>query len=109
MNHSYTPDCWCVLEFTRGNITIRKVFAGWYGGFTEGDSWKLSSGITESTDVGDHWRFKNHSGSVYICYKNAHSTTSQMSNIFHRWTADAKEAGTYQVLDVSSEYVQQLC
>ena len=106
MSREYVPDCWVVLELGDANRTIRKVFAGWYGGYTQGDSWKLSSGITEAQEFDNRWEFKNHSGSLYICYKNANRMSGYMSGIYSNWTAEAKDAGHYVVKDVSNEYVQ---
>ena len=60
MARTYTPDCWRVIEFTYGDEKqpLRKVFGGWYGGFAKGDSWKLSSGITKTTEFDDRYEFK---------------------------------------------------
>lgn len=101
----HTPDCWTVVEFGNTNHTIRKIFAGWYGGFAEGESWSLSSGITEAQEYDTHWEFLNHSGSRYVCYKNTKGLSSYMYGIFGNWLAEAKDAGTYTVQDVSAEYV----
>ena len=64
MGSKYTPDAWVVLEFEYSGEVIRKVFAGWYGGYTTGDSWKLSSGITKVEYEGDIILFHNYSGSI---------------------------------------------
>jgi hypothetical protein len=42
-----------VIEITSSDSTIRKVFAGWYGGYTGSDAWQVSSGITEVTKYED--------------------------------------------------------
>ena len=68
---SYIPDTWVVLEIkSKDTEPIRKLFAGWYGGFANGDEWRLNSGITETIDCGDYYEFYGYSGSVYSCYKN---------------------------------------
>jgi len=83
----YTPDVWVVVEFTGTAVpeTYRRVLAGWYGGFARGDSWKLSSGIVETIDHGDHWDFKNTSGSVYRCYKSVERFSGMTSNVFRSY------------------------
>lgn len=86
----YVPDRWIVLEFNYKGDIIRKVFAGWYGGYTTGDSWKLSSGITETTEHEDRYEFLNHSGSVYICYKTAYGTSGYMGGVLHSFEKDVK-------------------
>ena len=69
----YYPDVWVVVEFAGTAVpkTYQRVLAGWYGGYAGGDSWKLSSGVTEIIDRGSCWEIHNHSGSVYVCYKNS--------------------------------------
>jgi hypothetical protein len=78
----YIPDRWVVLQFDNKGDIIRKVFAGWYGGYLEGDSWKLSSGITETREFDDRYEFDNISGSLYICYKHSYGMSGYQTNIF---------------------------
>lgn len=67
---TYTPDRWVIVEIgKKGYPTDRKVLAGWSGSYLEGQSWKLSSGITKETEHDDRYEFENYSGSVYVCSK----------------------------------------
>ena len=66
-----TPDNWVVVKVGEG---IYKVLAGWSGGYLDGDSWKLNSGISEVKDDGSHWLFIGESGSVYKCHKEGYGT-----------------------------------
>lgn len=67
---TYTPDRWVIVKIQKeGSEAYYRVFAGWYGGYTHGDSWKLSSGIEKSVDCGDYYEFHNTSGSIYKCWK----------------------------------------
>ncbi len=62
----YHPDSYSILlHKPSGDI---KVFAGWHGGYTTGDSWKLSSGTvsTEEDISTGTWKFLQYSGSCYI-------------------------------------------
>lgn len=72
-----TPDCWVVVRITSVNTSVDKVLAGWHGGYLDGDSWKLSSGVVRTEEFDDRYEFTNHSGSLYVCYK----TREQMSGI----------------------------
>ena len=105
MSREYVPDCWIVLELGDTNRTIHKVFAGWYGGYTQGDSWKLSSGILEHKDCGEYLEFTNHSGSVYRCYKSNNRMSGYMMGILSGWLKEADEDPKYIVRDVSEMYV----
>lgn len=90
MSH-YTPDRWVVLEFVTPRETIRKVFAGWYGGFGDGgDSWKLNSGIVESRQVDNFMEFDGYSGSTYRCHKSSYGMSGYMLDVFARWQAQAE-------------------
>lgn len=68
----YEPDVWVVVEIDGNKVENRyyRVLAGWYGGFANGDSWKMSSGITKIVEQDTYWEIHNTSGSVYQCHKN---------------------------------------
>jgi len=74
MTNHYIPDKWIIIEISSEEDTVRRVFATWYGGYLDGDSWRLSSGITKVEDKGDWYLFHNESGSIYQCYKNQYGT-----------------------------------
>jgi len=82
------PDRWVVLEMNTGKELIRKVFAGWYGGYLDGDSWKLNSGNKSETEFDDRWEFDGYSGSKYICYKSAYGMSGYMGQVLSSWTKD---------------------
>lgn len=82
---TYTPDRWAVVEFDSEHGKIRKVLASWYGGYTGGDSWKLSSGITRVDDMDNRYEFLNESGSLYICYKHSYGMSGYTSSIYANW------------------------
>lgn len=83
----YTPDRWVVLEITSEKLgTIRKVFAGWYGGWAGSDSWKLNSGITNIRMDDEGWyEFEGYSGSTYSCHINGHGMSGYMAQILANW------------------------
>lgn len=77
---TYTPDRWVIVKIQKeGGKPYFRVFAGWYGGFTQGDSWKMSSGIEKSIDRGDHYEIHNASGSIYKCWKGENGGDTGMS------------------------------
>ena len=85
MSNMYSPDRWVLVDLTHGDEIIRKVFAGWYGGWAGSDSWKLSSQVIETTDCGDYFEFLNYSGSTYRCHKNSEGMSGYMSDVFAGW------------------------
>lgn len=87
----YTPDRWVMLEFTKdGAVTSKKVLAGWHGGYTGSDSWKLSSGVISIEDRDDYWEVTNHSGSIYRCYKKSNGMNSLMMSMLSTWKKQVK-------------------
>lgn len=92
----YTPDVWVVLEFDAPQLEkpMRKLFGGWYGGYTGSDSWKLNSGITETRiDDSGHYEFDGYSGSTYCCHANNYNMSSLMYNILGTWLTQAEQRG----------------
>ncbi len=66
------PDNWILLEIDNGkDKKYHKVLAGWSGGYLDGDSWKLNSGIEKvEENMEGYYDFIGSSGSVYRCHKN---------------------------------------
>lgn len=98
----YKPDRWVVVEFTTPTETYKKVFAGWYGGFTGGDSWKLNSGITATRIYKDLFEFDGYSGSMYQCNRHNYGMSSYMCNIWSSWLkqAENQEGVSLRVLEL---------
>ena len=69
MLNDYTPDNWVVLKITNEGETLYKVLAGWSGGYLDGDSWRMNSGITSVEDHETYYSFYGYSGSVYKVWK----------------------------------------
>jgi len=90
---TYTPDKWIIVEVTHKDEKTKKVFANWYGGYTGSDSWKLSSGITETIEFEDRYEYTNYSGSLYICYKGREGTTGYGASVLSTLEKDLKELG----------------
>jgi len=90
----YTPDRWVVLELSNDKETIQKVFAGWRGGYLDGDSWKLNSGITAVRDTGEWFEFEGYSGSTYRCHKEFYGMTMYQQSILANWITKAEGTST---------------
>ena len=95
----YTPDKWVVVEINLENDSACKVLAGWGGSYTWGESWKLSSGITKVTEYPDRYEFLNHSGSNYICRKDAQGLSRYTSGIFANFERDLDNRGSIRILE----------
>ena len=85
----YNPDNWVVVYFKTENPHYR-VVAGWGGGYTTGNSWKMSSGIVGVTINEDKFTFTGYSGSTYLCHKDSYCF--RLNNA-HVWDMLVKKHG----------------
>ena len=82
---NYFPDNWVVLKMSPGSETLYKVLGGWSGGYLDGDSWRMNSGITKVTEEGDDYlKFWGYSGSCYVCHKNSYGLRMNNSGIYNQ-------------------------
>lgn len=72
----YTPDKWLILKIDGEDHSHYRVFGSWSGGYLEGDSWRMNSGIENIIDADTHWEFIGNSGSTYKCHKEMYGSNS---------------------------------
>ena len=77
------PDRWIIIKIKSKEFgTTYKLLGVWLGGYTQGDSWKLNSGIKTVVDEGDYYTIMGYSKSEYRCYKDSEGMNLYMINIF---------------------------
>jgi hypothetical protein len=92
--NEYTPDKWLVIKIEGKDVPLTyKVFACWHGGYLDGDSWKLNSGITKVTKEDGFYLFEGYSGSVYSCNENCYGATMYGYGVLQNIIEKSKEAG----------------
>jgi hypothetical protein len=77
----YTPDNWVILKLG-GPDPHYRVLGGWFGGYLDGDSWRLNSGITSHKFDGEYWYFYGTTGSCYKCYVDSYRMGGSMSHVY---------------------------
>jgi hypothetical protein len=78
----YNPDNWVVVKSpTDGHM---RVLAGWSGGYTQGSSWRMNSGITKCEETEDTFEFHGSSDSVYSCIKSSYCLRMNNSHIWRQ-------------------------
>lgn len=82
----YTPDRWVLLKITTPTEILYKVFGMWSGGYLDGDSWRMNSGI-ESIAIGDTYKIFGASGSCYNCSRTNYGLTGYGSGILDSFMA----------------------
>lgn len=99
------PNKWVILELDV-DPTIYKVFAMWYGGYLDGDSWRLNSGITKVEKDGEYYLFHGHSGSVYKCHEKSYGTSSYGAGVIENLIEQAKDHDvTIKVLSDKADFL----
>jgi hypothetical protein len=81
MGFMHNPDNWVVIKMN-GDDPHYRVLAGWSGGYLDGDSWKMNSGITRVEDAGDRYNFYGSSGSCYSCGKESYTLRNNNAHIW---------------------------
>lgn len=82
----YLPDNWVVLKITYQNETVYKVLGGWSGGYLDGDSWRMNSGITRVEDHETYYNFYGYSGSVYKVGKQSYGLRMNNAGVYNQLT-----------------------
>lgn len=80
---NYFPDNWVVIKI-KGDDPHYRVLAGWSGGYLDGDSWRMNSGVTKVTLEGNHFKFWGSSGSCYVCHKDSYMLRMNNAHIWNR-------------------------
>lgn len=86
----YTPDVWEIVKITNPKgVSHYRILAGWFGGFTGSNSWKLSSGILSASLDEIAYSFPQHSGSTYVCFESSR----KLNSMTHSILAHYKDSG----------------
>ena len=80
----YNPDCWVVIKMTNKDQTFYKILGGWSGGYLDGDSWRLNSGVERVELDNDRYMFYGSSGSVYNCHKESYGLKMSIAGIWNQ-------------------------
>ena len=80
----HTPDNWVILKIRLPEETFYKVLAGWSGGYLDGDSWRMNSGIVNVTEDGNYYLFSGSSGSIYKCHKETETLRMNNAHVYEQ-------------------------
>jgi len=103
----YTPDTWVVLKLKpgKGSYPVYKVLAGWSGGYLDGDSWRMNSGITEVKEDSDGYLFfYGASGSCYRCHKDTYRLTMAISGMYNKLKEQQQFDGQVQLMPEDTDW-----
>lgn len=76
-------DNWVIVEIQDddGSVAGWKVLAGWSGGYLDGNSWRMNSGIKDWYITPNTYIFEGYSGSEYICPKDREGIRMNIANV----------------------------
>ena len=76
---TYNPNYWLILRMSSDQgVVFYKVFATWVGGYVNGDSWRMNSGIVQVKRKENIIEFHGTSGSIYECLMDEGSYRTSM-------------------------------
>jgi len=108
---SERPDKWVVVKLSlkTSEEPIYKVFASFYGGYLDGDSWRMNSGIVDVEEDENNFIFIGYSGSRYVCSKqpNAYGTGSYSQGVLNDMFVRVNESGvaTIELLEYDTDWL----
>ena len=103
---TYSPDKWQIIKLTNEEHgTHYRVFAVWFGGYLDGDSWKMNSGITKASFTNDIYEFEGSSGSVYCCHANGYGTSGYGQGVLQQMIDDSKEFNTIMIMPADTNFL----
>lgn len=85
------PNRWVLLKITTDEEVFYRVFAMWRGGYLDGDSWRINSGVTRVEETDDSFLFYGLSGSIYECAKGAYGLTAYGASVLSGVLKDGVE------------------
>lgn len=82
----YTPDRWVVIYIVPradypNAVAHYRVFASWYGGYCQGEAWRMNSGIVRAEEDERFYYFYGNTGSMYTCPKSGYGFTSYGASV----------------------------
>ena len=101
----YLPDNWVVLKIMQPDQdTLYKVLGGWSGGYLDGDSWRLNSGVTKVKEDGDYYEFYGESGSCYRCHKEQYQLRMSTVGIYNQMVDNQQFDGQVQLMAEDTDW-----
>ena len=96
---TYKPDKWVIIEVTTPDGIYKKILSSWYGGFADGDSWRLSSNIDNVTEEQHYYEFETYTGSIYHCFKDNIGMSLYTQSIYDGWLQDLPDGIEMKILE----------
>ena len=80
----YKCDNWVIVKSPSETDPHYRVLVGTSGGYLDGDSWRMNSGIVQVEEVGDYFYIYGSSGSCYQCHKDSNTVRMNIAGTLAR-------------------------
>ena len=103
----YNPDKWLMVKLTnKDDKSHYRIFACWYGGYLDGDSWKMNSGVTKITEDEKEYHFEGSSGSVYHCNKSMYGVSGYGAGVLGNLIEKSKDTVAIEILPLETNFME---
>lgn len=99
---TYNPHSWVMLHMKTETEEFHRVFAGWYGGFARGDSWKMNSGVQQIKEDAEFYDVLGVSGSIYQLPKVCEKMSAYQMSVLNDFQARYESKATIVVVPMTS-------
>lgn len=101
----YRPNKWLMFRVESDDPHYR-IFGTWSGGYLDGDSWRLNSGIKHVRVDDNLFHFEGHSGSVYQCNRSSYGSTAYGVGVITTFPDKMQLLTEREAFDVISEMLE---
>lgn len=100
-----TPDTWILVKVQNeyGLSDGKKVYCGNYGGYLNGDSWRLSSIIVKAEKLEDKTIFTTASGNQYTCFHSCYGMSSYQERVLDHFNHELENEKLGKIIPVAKE------
>lgn len=109
LHYTETPDRWVIVKITKDDDddddVVYKVFGTWGGGYLQGQSWKMNSGIKSVVEKDGYLYFTGASGSVYRCYNESYGYFSYGMSVLSNMIESSKDLATITVMPENTDWL----
>jgi hypothetical protein len=102
MAGTYYPDNWVIIKL-KGSDPHYRVLAGWSGGYTQGSSWQLNSGITRVEETENEYLFYGSSGSCYVCGKSSYCLRTNNAYVWNQ--LEEQHGDLVELMDENTDWM----
>jgi hypothetical protein len=103
----YYPNKFLLVEIELPDEKVMKVFGSWSGGYLDGDSWRMNSGIENVRVEDGMYHFNGYTGSTYVCAPDSYGAHVYGQSIINTLIEKASVPVRLLTEEEMQEYISQ--